>query len=328
VSNSRTILVTGGAGYIGSVVAAELIARGDRVIVFDNLCQGHRSAVPTEAVFIEGDLRNATAIDTAIAEYQPDAVMHFASHALVGDSMQAPFRYLNDNVVAGVNLFQAVIKHDVTRLIFSSTANLFANPAKVPISESEQINPGSPYGESKWILERMLNWLERIHGLRYAVLRYFNAAGATKERGECHEPETHLIPVVLEVAQGKRDQITIHGDDYPTDDGTCIRDFVHVTDLAQAHILALQALEKGSCVYHLGSGTGFSVKQVVETAREVTGRAIPFTIGPRRAGDPPILVADSEKIRRELGWNPQHNSLREIIASAWKWTQGLTTDNG
>lgn len=321
VSSAKTVLVTGGAGYIGSVVVEQLVRDGTRVVVFDNLSQGHREAVHPDAILFEGDLLNAGAIDSAIAEHRPASVLHFAAHSLVGESMQVPLRYLGDNVTAGVNLFRAMINHDVQQVILSSTANLFGEPEEMPITEGTPIVPGSAYGESKYILERMLSWLERIHGLRFAALRYFNAAGATAERGEDHSPETHLIPLVLEVALGQREQITIFGDDYPTDDGTCVRDYIHVSDLAQAHILALDALKEGSRVYNLGNGNGFSVKQVVETAREITGHAIPVVMGDRRPGDPATLVAGSQKIREELGWEPQFPHLRDIMETAWNWHQ-------
>jgi UDP-glucose 4-epimerase len=313
------ILVTGGAGYIGSVVAAELLSARHEVVVFDNLSQGHRAAVPDRAFFVEGDLADRAAIDRLFDAYSIDAVMHFASHTLVGESMHKPFLYLGRNVVNGLNLLESMAQHGVKRFILSSTANLFDRPRRMPIDEAENIIPGSPYGESKNILERMLAWLDRTIGLRYAALRYFNAAGDTPERGEDHEPETHLIPLVLGVALGQRDQVTIFGDDYPTPDGTCVRDYVHIVDLAQAHILALESLDRGSAVYNLGNGEGFSVKQVIETAREITGHPIPAVIGPRRAGDPATLVASSEKIRRELGWQPRFPSLREIVDSAWQW---------
>jgi UDP-glucose 4-epimerase len=245
--------------------------------------------------------------------------MHFASRTLVGESMQQPFLYLADNVVNGLNLLESMAAHGVKRIILSSTANLFDRPKRMPIDEEEDIVPGSPYGESKNILERTLRWLERTLGVRYAALRYFNAAGGTPERGEDHAPEMHLIPLVLSVALGQREAVTIFGDDYPTPDGSCVRDYIHIIDLAQAHILALEALDRGSVVYNLGNGEGFSVKQVIETAREITGHAIPASIGPRRPGDPATLVASSEKIRRELGWQPRYPSLRQIIASAWAW---------
>jgi UDP-glucose 4-epimerase len=313
------ILVTGGAGYIGSVVTEQLVAAGESVVVFDNLSQGHRAAVHPAAIFVEGDLSDRTEIDSALGEHRPDAVMHFASKTLVGESMEKPFLYLGDNVRNGLNLFESMVEHGVKRIILSSTANLFEQPERMPIDESERIIPGSPYGESKFILERTLHWLDRIHGVRFASLRYFNAAGATSARGEDHEPELHLIPLVLQVALGKREKVTIFGEDYPTRDGTCVRDYIHVIDLAQAHILALGALDRGSRFYNLGNGEGFTVKEVIDTAREVTGRAIRADAGPRRAGDPSVLVAASDKIRKELGWVSQYPHVREIIESAWQW---------
>jgi UDP-glucose 4-epimerase len=315
------ILVTGGAGYIGSAVVEQLIADGETVSVFDNLSQGHRAAVHPEAAFVEGDLADRAAIDAALVQHRPDAVMHFASKTLVGESMQDPFLYLGDNVTNGLNLLRSMVEHGVKRIIFSSTANLFDKPERMPIDESERIVPGSPYGESKFILERILHWLDRIHGIRFACLRYFNAAGATPTRGEDHEPELHLIPIVLQVSMGKREKALIFGADYPTRDGTCVRDYVHVTDLAQAHILALGALDRGSRVYNLGNGEGFTVKEVIDTASEVTGKKIRAEVGPRRAGDPAVLVAASDKIRQELGWVPKFSNVRAIIESAWRWHQ-------
>lgn len=315
------ILVTGGAGYIGSVVVEQLVAKGELVVVFDNLSQGHRAAVHPEAVFVEGDLANRAAIDAALTLHRPDAVMHFASNTLVGESMQKPFLYLGDNVTTGLNLFASMVEHGVKRIILSSTANLFEKPERMPIDESEHIIPGSPYGESKFILERILHWLARIYGLRFACLRYFNAAGATALRGEAHNPEFHLIPIVLQVAMGKREKALIFGADYPTRDGTCVRDYIHVVDLAQAHILALGALDGGNRFYNLGNGEGFTVKEVIDAAREITGKEIRAEIGPRREGDPAVLVAASDKIRKELGWAPQFPHVRAIIESAWRWHQ-------
>lgn len=316
------VLVTGGAGYIGSAVVHELIAAGDEVVVFDNLYQGHRAAVHPEAVFVEGDLADAVLVEEVIAAHEPDGIMHFAGNTLVGESVEKPFLYLGDNITNGLNLFRSAVKHGVGRFILSSTANLFEDPEQIPIRAEERIIPGSPYGESKYILERYLYWMDRLHGLRYAALRYFNACGAVSpELGEDHDPETHLIPLVLDVALGKREKIMIYGDDYDTPDGTCIRDYVHVLDLAQAHILALRAIGNGSRTYNLGNGRGFSVREVIETAREVTGHSIPEQVGPRREGDPAVLVADSEKIKRELGWQPRFTTLKSIIASAWEWHQ-------
>jgi UDP-glucose 4-epimerase len=313
------VLVTGGAGYIGSVTVERLIEHGHDVIVLDDLSQGHRGAVHPSAEFVEADLADATTVDSLLAEQRFEAVMHFASRTLVGESMEQPFFYLGDNVRNGLNLFEAMVAHGVNRFILSSTANLFDDPKQIPISEDERLIPGSPYGESKFILERMLHWLDRTCGLRYAALRYFNAAGATNERGEDHDPETHLIPLVLQVALGQREQITVFGDDYPTPDGTCVRDYIHVFDLAEAHILALDALDQGSRVYNLGNGRGFSVKEVIQAARDVTGHAIPAEVGARRPGDPAELVAASDRIREELDWQPQYPELRDIVETAWKW---------
>jgi UDP-glucose 4-epimerase len=318
---SMNILVTGGAGYIGSIVTEELIQQGGEVVVFDSLYCGHRAAVHPQAAFVEGNLADRAAVRAVFETYAIEAVMHFASYTLVGESMEKPFMYIGDNTTNGLNLLQEAVDHGVRRFILSSTANLFDDPERMPIDEAERIVPGSPYGESKNILERMLYWLDRIYGFRYAALRYFNAAGASPsgERGEDHDPETHLIPLVLQVALGQREKITIFGDDYPTRDRTCVRDYVHVTDLAQAHILALHALDDGSRTYNLGNGQGFTVKEVVEMCREVTGHPIPAEIGPRRPGDPATLVASSARIRRELGWEPKYPDLRVIVGHAWAW---------
>ena len=315
------ILVTGGAGYIGSIVTAELVESGEQVVVFDNLSMGHRQAVHPGATFVQGDLADRAALDGVFATHHIDAVMHFASYTLVGESMEQPFKYIGDNVTNGLNLLRAAVQAGVRRFILSSTANLFDQPERMPIDEEERIIPGSPYGESKFILERMLHWLDRIYGMRYAALRYFNAAGAAPDgsRGEDHTPELHLIPRVLKVALGQLDEIVVFGDDYPTRDGTCVRDYIHVVDLAQAHILALHALDQGSRTYNLGNGQGFTVKEVIETAREVTGHPIPAKVGPRRPGDPATLIASSEKIRRELGWEPRYPELRTIVETAWNW---------
>ncbi|MCP5098973.1 MAG: UDP-glucose 4-epimerase GalE [Chloroflexi bacterium] len=314
------ILVTGGAGYIGSITVERLIKAGEEVVVFDNLYQGHIDAVHPDAVFVQGDLADKDLVDSVIAEHKPDGIMHFASYTLVGESVEKPFMYLRDNIINGSHLIEAAAKHGVKRFILSSTANLFDDPEKMPIDENERIVPGSPYGESKYILERYLHWMDKLYDMRYACLRYFNACGATEERGEDHDPETHLIPLVLEVALGKRDKIVIFGDDYNTPDGTCVRDYIHVVDLAEAHILAMRALEDGpSRKYNLGNGRGFSIKDVIATAREVTGHPIPAEMGARRPGDPDILIASSETINHDLNWQPIYPELRQIIETAWKW---------
>lgn len=313
------VFVTGGAGYIGSVTVERLLLAAHDVAIFDNLSQGHRESVHHDATFIEGDLADAGSIEKAIANFAPDAVMHFAAKSLVGESVEKPFLYLGDNVRNGLNLLESVVKHDVKRFILSSTANLFDDPETIPIDENERIVPGSPYGESKYILERMLHWLDRTDRLRFAALRYFNAAGATDTRGEDHSPETHLIPLVLQVALGQRDDIKIFGDDYDTDDGTCVRDYIHVSDLAEAHILALDAIGETSRIYNLGNGLGFSVKQVIDAARKITGHPIPSQTVGRRSGDVATLVAASGKIRGELGWNPKYPEISQIMETAWKW---------
>ncbi len=315
------ILVTGGAGYIGSIVVEELIERGDEVVVIDSLLFGHREAVHPAAEFVHGDLNDRAAIKALFDTYTFDGIFHFASRTLPGESMEQPFLYLGDNVRNALNLLEEAVAHNVKRFILSSTANLFDEPERMPIDEDERIVPGSPYGESKYIIERLLYWLDRTHGLRYAALRYFNAAGAlpTGERGEDHDPEVHLIPRILRVALGQLDRIAVFGDDYPTRDGTCVRDYIHIVDLARAHILALRALDEGSRTYNLGNGQGYSVQEVIDTCRRVTGHPIPAEIGPRRPGDPATLVATSEKIRRELGWEPKYPELGTIVEHAWQW---------
>ena len=313
------VLVTGGAGYIGSVTVEQLVEAGNQVAVFDNLSQGHRAAVHEDAEFIVGDLANRDDVDSAITEFRPDAVMHFAAKSLVGESMQSPFLYLGDNVRNGLNLLESVVEYGIRKFILSSTANLFDDPETIPIDEKERIIPGSPYGESKHILERMLYWLDCTGKLRFAALRYFNAAGATKYRGEDHNPETHLIPLVLQVALGQRKEIKVFGNDYETPDGTCIRDYIHVADLAQAHRLALHAIDHTSHVYNLGNGLGFSVQQVLDAAREITGHAIPSEVVGRRPGDVATLVAASDNVRADLAWKPEHPEISQIIESAWKW---------
>lgn len=313
------VLVTGGAGYIGSVATEILLREGYEVLVFDNLQQGHVEAVSEGAAFIQGDLSRYEEIEQAISGFKPEAVMHFAANSLVGESMQEPFLYLNDNVVNALNLLKAMDAHAVGKIILSSTANLFADPLKMPIEEDERIIPGSPYGESKGIIERFLHWLSITRGLKFACLRYFNAAGATQAHGEDHNPELHLIPIILQVALGQRDKVFMFGDDYNTPDGTCVRDYIHIEDLISAHILALEALDSGNRVYNLGNGQGFSVKEVIEAARRITGHPIPADVAPRRPGDPATLVAGSGKIKSELGWNPRYADIESIIETAWKW---------
>jgi UDP-glucose 4-epimerase len=312
------VLVTGGAGYIGSEAVAQLCEAGHEVVVLDSLFQGHRAAVDPRAELVAGDLADRGALERLFALRRPAAVMHFASQTLVGESMEKPFLHLGDNVRNGLNLLECAAGAGTRRFILSSTANLFGLPDRVPIDETSRIDPGSPYGESKFILERLLRWMDDRFGMRYAALRYFNAAGAASpDRGEDHDPETHLIPIVLQVALGQREHVTLYGDDYDTPDGTCVRDYIHVVDLADAHIRALGALDGGSRTYNLGNG--HSVRQVIEVAREVTGHPIPAVVGPRRPGDPATLVASSDRIRAELGWEPKYGDLRAIVESAWAW---------
>jgi UDP-glucose 4-epimerase len=314
------ILVTGGAGYIGSIVSAELLRAGHQVVVYDNLNHGHRRAVPRGAEVITGEIGDREALDRAFHLHRPEAVMHFAALIEAGESMQAPERYFRTNTAATLTLLECMLQHGCRRLVFSSTAALYGNPERTPIEEDAPLRPTNAYGESKLLVERMLIWFHRIHGLRYASLRYFNAAGGAGELGEDHKPESHLIPLILQVAQGKRPSIAIYGTDYETPDGTCVRDYIHVLDLASAHVLALEALASGGqLIYNLGNGRGFSVRQVVEMARKVTGHAIPAEDAPRRPGDSAVLVASSEKIRRELGWRPRYPDLEQIVASAWEW---------
>ena len=316
------VLVTGGAGYIGSHVVDLLIDRGYDVVVFDNLYTGHREAVHKKAAFILGDLLDQGKVNQTFEEHKFDGILHFASHTLVGESMEKPWLYLRDNAVAASHLLEAAARQGVKRFILSSTANLFDDPAVIPITAEERIVPGSPYGESKYIIERYLHWMDRIYGMAYCCLRYFNASGAHPNGhiGEDHTPEYHLIPIILQVALGQREKLTIFGDDYPTPDGTCIRDYIHVIDLAEAHILAYEALADGeSRKYNLGNGKGYSIMEVLQTARDVTGIEIASVPGPRRAGDPAELIADSTRIMNELGWQPEFGSLRQIIETAWQW---------
>ncbi len=313
------ILVTGGAGYIGSAAAAALLGAGQRVTVFDDLSHGHRAAVPAAACFVQGDLNDRAAVAAVCAETKFDAVMHFAGFIEAGESMKDPGLFFHNNVSGALNVIEESVRHGCRRFVLSSTAAIFAS-SDAPLSESAPLQPANAYGETKRMVEQMLGWYHRLYGLKYAALRYFNAAGALPDRGEAHRPESHLIPRVLAVALGRADSITLFGTDYPTPDGTCIRDYIHIADLVSAHLLVLAALDKTDVLeYNLGNGTGCSNQQVIETARAITGHPIPVQKLPRRPGDAPRLVASSEKIRRELGWQPQYPELKDIIASAWEW---------
>ena len=312
------VLVTGGAGYIGSVVSEQLVSDGHDVVVYDNLSKGHRNAVVPAARFVEGDLHDAEKLRETLNGI--DAVIHMAAFSLVGESVEKPAKYYHNNVVAGFVLLDAMRDRGVKRIVFSSTAATYGEPEAQPIFESAPTNPTNPYGESKLAFEKAMHWYERAYGLRYASLRYFNAAGASEKCGEDHDPETHIIPITLQVAAGKRSHVEIYGDDYPTEDGTCVRDYIHVIDLARAHILALGILNERSAIYNLGcGGAGYSVRDVIDTARRVTGKDIPVRMGPRRPGDPAVLIASSDKIKSELGWQPQFQDLGVIVESAWRW---------
>ena len=320
------ILVLGGAGYIGSHTVYELVDYGEEVVIVDNLETGHVEAVHPKAKFYQGDIRNRAFIDRVFEENKIDAVIHFAANSLVGESMTNPLKYYDNNLCGTKVLLDSMVAHRIDKIVFSSTAATYGEPENIPILETDKTCPTNCYGETKLSMEKMFKWTGRAHGLRYVSLRYFNACGAHESGriGEAHAPETHLIPLILQVPNGKREAITIYGDDYPTPDGTCIRDYIHVTDLAMAHIQAVQYLRAGnpSNIFNLGNGVGFSVKEVIEAARAVTGHPIPAVIEGRRAGDPARLIASSEKAREVLGWNPQHDDLSKIIASAWKWHQG------
>jgi len=325
----ESILVTGGAGYIGSVVASELLKKGADVVVLDNLSSGRHAAVPEGAAFVTGDVGDRAALDRLFRERTFAAVMHFAASIEVGESMQFPERYFRNNSASTLTLLEAMLAHKVTKFVFSSTAALYGMPERTPIEETDALLPINAYGESKFLTERMLVWFHRVHGLHYASLRYFNAAGAANGRGEDHDPETHLIPLTLDAALGKREHIAIYGTDYPTPDGTCVRDYIHVADLASAHLLALEALrEKGRLIYNLGNSRGFSVREVIESARRVTGLPIPARESERRPGDPAVLVASSQKIRSELGWEPEHPELDDIVRSAWEWRRAHPSGYG
>jgi UDP-glucose 4-epimerase len=316
------VMVTGGAGYIGSVVTEELLRDGHKVVVYDNLQKGHRQAIVTPAALVHADLADKAVLAQTLSSHRIEAVIHMAADSLVGESCEHPAKYYQNNVVAGLNLLEALRETGVSRIVFSSTAATYGEPEKQPIEETAPNRPTNPYGESKLAFERALRWYDEAYGLRYASLRYFNAAGASEKCGEDHDPESHIIPIALQVAAGRREVVQIYGHDYPTPDGTCVRDYVHVIDLARAHILALGALDQSSRIYNLGcGGAGYSVNEVLQAAREVTGKEIRATVSARRPGDPSVLVASSEKIKRELGWKPQYQDLRVIIESAWKWMQ-------
>ena len=316
------ILVTGGAGYIGSHTAAELLEASEEVVILDNLQKGHKKAM-LGGKFCHGDLRNDEFLDNVFKENDIEEVVHFAADSLVGESVTEPLKYYNNNVVSALRLLTKMNKFGVKKIVFSSTAATYGEPENIPILESDRTLPTNPYGETKLAIEKMLKWADNAYGIKYVALRYFNAAGAhiSGKIGEDHNPESHLIPIVLQAALGKRESINIFGDDYETPDGTCLRDYIHVTDLAQAHILALKKLRNGgnSDIYNLGNGKGFSVKEVIEIAREVTGVNIKVNTSARRPGDPAILVASSEKLQKELKWEPKYNHLKVIIETAWNW---------
>src|SRR5215510_5499399 len=320
------ILVAGGAGYIGSVVVGQLLERGYDPVVFDDLSHGHRAALAQNVPLIVGDIGDRAALDRAFSEVQPQAVMHFAAFIEAGESMQLPEKYFRNNTASALTLLEAVLAHKVSRFVFSSTAALYGTPEKTPIEETAPLHPTNAYGESKLLVEQMLDWFHRIHGLRYASLRYFNVAGAAGAQGEDHHPESHLIPLAFQVALGTRKEFAMFGTDYPTPDGTCIRDYIHVSDLADAHLLVLEALKEKDClIYNLGNGKGFSVREVIETVRQVTGHPICAKESPRRPGDPAVLVASAERIKRELGWQARFPDLESIVRSAWAWRQSHPT---
>jgi UDP-glucose 4-epimerase len=317
------ILVTGGAGYIGSVVSHKLLKKGYQVTVFDNLTTGHHDSDPPEADFIKADLLEKEQITETLRQREFGAVIHMAASSEVGESVRDPLKYYRNNLVAGLNLLEAMAETDVTKIVFSSTAAVYGAPLEQPIPENAPTNPTNPYGETKLAFEKALRWYQKSSALKYISLRYFNAAGASGSFGERHDPETHLIPLILETALGKREFIEVFGTDYPTRDGTCVRDYIHVSDLARAHILALENIEHHSGIYNLGcGGRGFTVKEVIETARRVTGRKINVRYGAKRPGDPPALIAGSDKIKRELNWQPAHQDLEKIIESAWQFMTG------
>ncbi|MEO6333828.1 MAG: UDP-glucose 4-epimerase GalE [Pyrinomonadaceae bacterium] len=320
------ILVTGGAGYIGSVVVEETLRAGHKTVVYDNLAKGHREMVAPEAAFVKGDLLDRPLLAKALVENKVDAVIHMAAYSLVGESVTDPAKYYKNNVVAAISLLDAMRDAGVLRIVFSSTAAVYGEPEKQPIEEADRTAPTNPYGDTKLAFEHALKAYERAYGIRYASLRYFNAAGASDLCGEIHDPETHLIPIVLQTAAGLREEVEIYGDDYSTRDGTCVRDYIHVIDLARAHVKALEILGDRSAIFNLGcGGDGYTVREVVETAKRITGREIRSRTSARRAGDPAVLVASSERIRSELGWEPEFQDLGLIIESAWKWMRNRSS---
>ena len=320
-----SILVCGGAGYIGSHTALELIRTGESVIIADNLATGHIEAVPKDAKFYLGDLHDKAFLDNIFENEQIDAVIHFAAYSLVGESVVNPLKYYDNNLCGTKILLDSMVEHHIDKIVFSSTAATYGEPENIPILETDRTQPTNPYGETKLAMEKMFYWTSKAHGLRYVSLRYFNACGADKSGkiGEAHNPESHLIPLILQVPLGKRDHITIFGDDYPTPDGTCLRDYIHVLDLADAHVLAVDYLRKGgdSNIFNLGNGQGFSVKEMIQAAKEATGEEIKVEMGARRAGDPAQLIASSEKARKVLGWKPRFTDVHDVIGTAWKWHQ-------
>jgi len=316
------ILVTGAAGYVGSVCAQVLIERDLRVVALDNLAEGHRQAVPEQALFAECDLADRPQLDQVFSSHRIDAVMHFAGEALVEKSVREPSTFYAANVACGVNLLDAMIRHGVKDFIFSSTAAVYGEPETLPIPEDHPKRPINPYGRTKLLFEQILDDYRRDTGLRYVALRYFNAAGASAERGEDHRKESHLIPRLIEVALGQREHFPLNGTDYPTPDGTCVRDYVHILDIAEAHLLALEQIQRVSGqAFNVGNNRGYSVREVLQAARRISGRLIPAVETPRRPGDPATLVASSEKLRRDLGWSPRHSELPNILESAWRWKQ-------
>jgi UDP-glucose 4-epimerase len=323
------VLVTGGAGYIGSVVVEECLRAGHQTTVIDNLVKGHREMVAPDAAFVEGDLNDASLLTKVFSERQIEAVIHMAAYSLVGESVDEPAKYYANNVVAGLSLLNAMRDAGVNKLVFSSTAAVYGEPEKQPVEEADALQPTNPYGETKLAFEHALKTYDAAYGLKYVTLRYFNAAGATERCGELHDPETHLIPLVLKAARGEMPVIQIFGEDYPTRDGTCVRDYIHVVDLARAHILALKNLDSRSAIYNLGcGGNGYTVREVIDAAESVTGKEIPVKIGARRAGDPAVLVASSEKAQRELGWQPEFEDIKLIISSAWQWLENRDRETG